>query len=31
MWPIGGPGSHPLFSRQEAEEIFGGILAYFAH
>lgn len=31
MWPIGGPCSHPLFTFEEAEEIFGGIEAYFAH
>jgi hypothetical protein len=29
MWPSGGPGHRPLFTREEAEDIFGGILRYF--
>lgn len=30
MWPTGAPVYRPLFTRQEAEDIFGGILRYFA-
>ena len=28
MWPIGGPGHRPLFTRQQAWAIFGEILRY---
>ena len=30
MWPHGGSGIRPLFSRREAEDIFGAILQHFA-
>ena len=30
MWPSAGPGHRPLFTTQEAEQIFGGILRYNA-
>ena len=31
MWPQGGSGSRPLFSRQEAELIFGEIIQHMAN